>query len=94
MSPVDNGHADAMPDDRIKRHFYYFITGRIDGDDEDTGLVFEAPDADAAIEAYIDQMRDDREDDDYKPTLPELPVYINYVLLCGSKPHILQSPPC
>lgn len=65
---------------------FYFVTGRIAFDDEDTGEIVEADNAADAADVLIDIMRDNTGD-------RENEAFINYVVDCGpAKPQIVQCP--
>lgn len=64
---------------------YYIVTGRIDGDDEDSISIVQAPSADDAEQQYIKLHRD--------PDVQNFPTYINYVIECDSEPRIVRWAP-
>ena len=63
---------------RMTRH--YAITGRADGDDEDTLILLEASDRDEAIEKYKAELRAIREVDPEDVDAPWNEIYINAVV--------------
>jgi hypothetical protein len=65
---------------------WWVVTGRVDGDDEDTLLTIEADDEDAAHVAFHDQLRNLHDSADDRP------VYINHIVNCGThEPVVARS---
>ena len=59
---------------------HYAVTGRIDGDDEDTLILLEASDRDEAIEKYKAELREISNVDPEYADEPGNEIYINAVV--------------
>lgn len=74
-------------------HPHLAVIGRLDGDDEDTCMLFERMAEEQAREAFRQAMRDGFKDN-YGEVLDEeaCPIYVNFVFVCDSPITILEAP--
>lgn len=76
---------------------WFFVTGRISGDDEDSCKKVMAVTEDLASDAFVNMLSETRKE--LNPEMDEeelddaLPIYVNYVIECGdTEPNVISSP--
>lgn len=76
----------------IPKNSWWFITGRVDGADEDSYGIYRAADKDAAEKLFEKELSDIAADNG-DPLDPDVsPIYIMYVVNCGTrKPRVVRD---
>lgn len=70
---------------------FWLITGRVDGDDEDTALTFPCNNVEEARQNFIDYLRNDQLQNEVGDE--DTPIYINTVACSPTPIEIVSTPP-